>query len=165
MSKKVVITLVIIISLVIILTFFIRKYLNIPYESEYIEKTNGMFNVYEKLISMKGQPLMEKSIPLGKGDVALDLYYDGYTLRLLGKDTQYKSNYYVGNLIITDPNYSLGKHKIRVGSTRNEVEKAYRHVKRIVDSDSGYIDGSIWVEFYYNSENKVSSIMIRIAGP
>lgn len=72
------------------------------------------------------------------------------------------------NVTVTSDKYKFGKDKIGVGSTRDEVEKAYRKAKfKIVKNDSsGFRDGSLnsdqWVKFYFDKDNKVRAIELGL---
>ncbi|KUP24598.1 hypothetical protein [Paenibacillus sp. DMB5] len=69
---------------------------------------------------------------------------------------------------ITSDTYRFGKHNIGVGSTREEVEKAYRKsIFKIVEEDSsGFRDGDSndeqWVEYYFDKNNRVLAVELGL---
>lgn len=75
-----------------------------------------------------------------------------------------------GYIEVTDDSVKFGSQKIGIGSTREEVEKAYCGLPRIDEynfewnkSNYGIIDGivkRVWVEFTFDSENLVEEIVI-----
>lgn len=133
------------------------------YEPYYFRKAglSGPFT-YDHITLLKGAPNKEELIP---GDVPLvKLYYDFYTLQFIGTKNGEKPNYMMGYVVIKDKDYRLGQYDIRVGSTKKEVEKAYKKCMKIKDVPAGYIDNNKWVEFTFNEFDEVTEIKVSI-GP
>lgn len=73
-------------------------------------------------------------------------------------------------IIVKSESVKFGRHKIGIGSKREDVEKAYKGIRRFDEKDEefnkqhlGVIDGlvqKVWVEFTFDSENRVSEISI-----
>lgn len=123
------------------------------YEGQYFEKigTNGAV-WYKDIVYFKGNPVKQE-----KTNDEFLAYYDGLTL-VFDKTGQ--------KLIrseITGKQYRFGLRSIGVGSTRKQVEIAYTNVKKIIDLDKdefGAIDNRVWVDFKFDSNEKVERILL-----
>jgi hypothetical protein len=154
-------------SVTIIIFVYIHYFMIIkPYEKDYFGKAGikGSF-FYNDVIKSKGSPLSER-ITSVEGDYDyMESVYKGYIVNFSKPIDGSKSDYMLMNVIITDPLYKVGRYKIRIGSTMDEVRKAYRGIKVIVDVKYGYIDGKgygdgTWIEFKFDKEKKVKQICI-----
>ena len=62
------------------------------------------------------------------------------------------------NVEIINNKYRFGWKSIGVGSTKMDVEKAYKHVRKSPDNDHEYIDGDVYVIFSFDDMDVVKSI-------
>jgi len=138
--------------------------LNTPYETEYFEKAGiSGSHLYKDIYASKGPPIREEVIH-EKNATTMHLTYPGYIFYFIGSKDIEKSNYMLGNVRITDPEYKLGKYNIGIGTSKAIVEKAYRNKKKIKDIKFGFIDNRRWIVFNFDSAEKVSEIKVFI-GP
>ena len=113
---------------------------------------------YEGLIAKKGIPLEIIE------DEDYYLIYDEFTY-VAGS----KKNFVFKRLEITGKGIRFGKNKLGIGSTREEVENAYKRTTRITDTEKdvfGVIDGlrsssleNPWIEYHF-TEDYVTKIKI-----
>ena len=71
---------------------------------------------------------------------------------------------------IYDPAIRFGRHQIGVGSTKREIERAYRRFDIIEESNEELyalmvVDGITWLSFYLDESNIVEMISITFYGP
>jgi hypothetical protein len=75
----------------------------------------------------------------------------------------------LGVFEITGEQYKLGRKKIGVGSTRDEVIAAYKDIRLISDEGigpgDGYFEKPTFVWFFYDENDVVKSIRIVLNGP
>lgn len=125
------------------------------YSTMYFEKI-GIKDVwlYKKIISDKGAPIRSKKI-----NNELKVYYDGLTLVFDEEIT----DYFLKRAEITGKQYRYGIRSIGIGSTRNQIQDAYRNIQKMIDLDKdeyGVIDNGVWVSFVFNSDDKVKKILL-----
>ena len=145
-----ILTLCLLIFIVVLICLFPHKY-----ETEYFKKI-GIKEpwFYENIINSLGLPLREEIIDNRTHCV----YWDKILI--------FNKNKNIGILqgvIITKDNLKFGVKKIGVGSTKQEVEKAYKGIDKIKDLPNrqiGFIDGDIWVIFEFNNKNEVCNITL-----
>ena len=152
-------------SIIVIFIYFD----NYVVEKDYFYVT-GMTKGFlsSSLFNQKGKPIKEEVIPSESGDsFCIAFIYDGY--EFLSEYQKYTDNtmfenYYIVSVFVTDPNYRIGKKGIGVGTTRKEVQRVYRfstNITGITDENViGFVDGNTWVEFYFNSDNRVEKIRL-----
>lgn len=139
--------------------------INAPYiycrYTEFIEKNkNTEYHTEYRVIN--NVPRIEL---MGDG-ITYTFYPYVYSYNLLGKEAVDRDtdNYRLVTIVITNDSYRFGKKKIGVGSTRAEVEKAYRNNMECYEREGmgrGYIDGSwLYVRFLYDEEDKVTQISL-----
>ena len=133
------------------------------YEANYFEKTGVNYYTYEGIIKGKGTPREERIEKTSDGYV-LYVVYEGYQYVFFGNPGAKKENSLLGYVKIWDKNYKVGRFKIGVGSSQDDVQKAYRKKTKIKEAECGFVDGTVWVEFDLNPQKEVSSITISL-GP
>jgi hypothetical protein len=110
--------------------------------------------LYEEIISDKGVPIRSKKVG---GE--LKVYYDGLTLVF----KEGSPDYFLIRAEITGKQFRYGIGSIGIGSTRNQIQDAYRNIRKVIDLDKdeyGVIDNGVWVLFEFNSDDKVKKIML-----
>ena len=87
------------------------------------------------------------------------LYYDTFCVNLVHLDSRDK--YEFGNIMITDSNQKIWRNDIGIGSTKAEVEAAFRHVpKETAIIFNAYRD-TVWaIEFEYSQDDIVTLITL-----
>ena len=165
MNKIMIIAFIVILTTVVGITLLIYYRENQPYEENYFGKAGitGSF-FYNDVIASKGIPLKEEVISNEKNGIWKSCYYDGYVLTFAKHQDMDDKDNFLQNVVITDVNYILGRYNIGIGSNLEDVKKAYKGKKQIVDIKNGYIEGSIWIEFEFNDYYKVNKIKIYV-GP
>lgn len=156
------------ICILVIVIYILNEIVTIPlftneYEANYFEKTGVNYYTYEGIIKGKGTPREERIEKASDGYV-LYVVYEGYQYTFFGNPGAKKENYLLGNVKIWDKNYKVGRFKIGVGSSQDDVQKAYRKKTKIKEAECGFVDGVIWVKFALNPQKEVSSITISL-GP
>ena len=61
---------------------------------------------------------------------------------------------------VTSNKYKFGRNKICVGSTKEEVLWAYRHVRRSPDEGYHFIDDDYFITFNFDENDRVDGIRI-----
>lgn len=126
----------------------------IIYEHNYWSKIGiPRGHTYKDVVEQKGVPTTEKHIE----DYSY-VEYDG----LLFVFPQGFNGIFI-RAEVTTSKYKFGIHKIGVGSDREDVEKAYRGMKKIKDlptDEFGYIDNGIWIIFKEDMNGIVERIII-----
>lgn len=64
------------------------------------------------------------------------------------------------NVLVKSDKYKFGRNKICVGSTKEEVLWAYRHVPRSPDEGYHFVDGKYFIMFSFDEDDCVDGIMI-----
>ena len=149
--KKILLTLG---SICVIVLMVMLLYSLSVYEKNYWNKTGiSGGQTYNDIIKENGNPTLEKNI-----DDRSYMIYDGISFAF--------TNGFNGIFIsaeITSTAYRFGRHKIGVGSTKAEVQKAYgkiNPIKDLADNEFGYIDGGVWIIFRVNSDDIVEKIIL-----
>lgn len=139
-----------IITLIIIGYLFVNPFI---YERNYFSKIGIKgSHLYDNIILWKGKPI--KIVENKDNFIA---YYNGLNLVFVKEK---------GVLIraeIVGKQYHFGLRSIGVDSTRKQVESAYKNVKKIKDPEKnefGVIDNDVWVDFIFDSNDKVEKILI-----
>ncbi|MCL1891576.1 MAG: hypothetical protein FWG00_06200 [Coriobacteriia bacterium] len=177
-SLKVFIIVAALTASVLLVSFFAYKNWhekNVPYEMGYVEKLGLEYYYYsDKLFDILGESVYTREEVVHD---ASDVFYylrkdfEGYKLYFEydededGRKPKDYSEYQLNSAHITDPEYRIGKYHIGIGSDRALVEKAYKGKKRLADGEFGFIDGTIWVRFLFDSEDKVKEIVFTTGGP
>lgn len=134
-------------------------------EKEYFEKA-ALFSThfFSRVKAAKGGPLEESWVEQN-GWYYKKLVYEGYvyeTASILEPD--YARDCDISIVYITDPSYRIGIRKLGVGSTKREIKIAYFGIQKIVDIKEkniiGFIDGGVWVRFYFTEDDRVAQISI-----
>lgn len=110
------------------------------------------------MIRSMGVPISENEYQNGQD--YLKLNYPGYVLSFRKDPSQCKDKFFLMNIRITGVVPRFGKANIGVGSSIDDVNKAYKGIKKIKDIENGYIDGETWIEFKFDHEGKVENILI-----
>lgn len=82
------------------------------------------------------------------------LVYDHFRVLCTDKGT---NRLYFGNIYITDPDFELWRGKLRIGSSKTEVEQAYRGFRCEMDI---YEDLYWYVGFIYDENDLVKGISL-----
>lgn len=125
---------------------------NMPYEKDYFGAVgiSGYNYSYYSMIADFGEPM---SVEITKNGAAVYHYNDLCFMF----NSDYKNSAML-NIVVTSEKYEFGSAKIHVGSTKQEVLKAYRHVRRSPDEGIVFMDGDIYVRFIFDQSDKVSEI-------
>ena len=166
MKKNIIIILVVLLT---IISLIIIKSTFIVYEWNYFDEA-GVDNVYNlsDAIERKGEPL---KIDYNSEKKSIYAYYDGmylrfdaYFLKSLDDISEYLSHEPIACIVITGKQYRFGLWNVGVGTSRKELERVYKYIRKQKDVDLnewfGIIDGSTWVSFYFDSNDCVSKIYI-----
>lgn len=134
----------------VVLIYNIIRFL--PYEAHYFEKlgVNRIRYLYSDMIKDFGEPI---KIDIRPSQYALAVYEE-FTMVYTCK----ADDAFLQSIRITGEKYRFGWRSIGVGSTRKEVEKAYKNVKKSTDPICAYVDGKIFVEFIFNENDVVTEI-------
>ena len=130
------------------------------YEKEYFRKIGINKSLsYNDVVESKGTPVSERE-ERNENDL-LYVYYKDCVLTFDKNSDEGKGKYFLMNAKIITSKYKFGKCRIGVGSSCEKVKKAYQGIPGIKDiKNIGYVDGSTWVEFEFDTNKKVSSILI-----
>lgn len=143
--------------IIILLLFCILNYItkNIPYERNYFKKIgmskNGVGYKYEDMIKDYGNPKGEENLENGWKKAVYDNLVISFEPEISGL-------YFLANIVITKGEYKFGRKKIGIGSTKEDVLKAYKNIDISYDSPYTYIDGNIYIQFYIDNNDKVYKI-------
>lgn len=133
---------------------FIFYYINKKtYETDYFGKLgiNKYRYLYSEMINDFGNP---ERIVKTQNNFTLAIYDDlEFTF---WSDTP---NSQLMNVIILSKEYRFGIKSIGVGSSKDDILKAYKNIKRSPDEGYVFIDGDTMVEFYFE-DGFVKEIMI-----
>ena len=178
-GRRICVGLSLIIALAICVGILIRKetanhpskYLSNEQYAEQLDVT-GIPCTYADFIAQKGkacpiqQSVATNGVPfIAANDNGIDYYFYPNTW---GNDIfdQELSVYRLVEIRITDDAYRFGWKKIGVGSTRSEVDYAYRRNLTCYEAEglgSGYIDGDwLYVRFLYDRFDKVTQMTITL---
>ena len=86
----------------------------------------------------------------------LKAFYNDFTMSFWGNS--YDSP--LANVELLSDKYKFGKSLICIGSTKKEVDKAYNKVKRSPDDQYAFIDGDVYIQFYFNDNEEVNKILL-----
>lgn len=158
MNKIIILTTIFIIIILILSTRNLYNYHKV-YEENYFEKIgiNKSF-FYNDVINSIGKPNNEKE-EFGDFD-KIYAYYNGITLTFKKNDNESKDKYLLTNARITNSKFRFGKYNIGVNSSYEEIKKAYVGINTIKDAKHGYVDELTWVEFEFDNNMKVKSMLI-----
>ena len=148
--KIIAITLVTIMILYLIASAIVHT----PYEAHY-QKVMGFAEprcLYADLQRDFGAPVNTEKTSDGVAVVS----YPGFSVCLT--DTTVTAG--VSNVTVYDVKYRFGRKKIGVGSTAEDVRKAYKHVRKSPDAEYTYIDGSVYVRFFFDQNERVKEILL-----
>lgn len=107
---------------------------------------------YFEIVDSIGEP-NSKEI---RDDDHMLVYYDHFVLEFSNDSTEAK----LCNVTVTDDTIRFGKKEIGIGSTKKEVEKAYRRVLHSPDGENIYVDNYFYVEYSFDENDIVSQIDI-----
>lgn len=140
----------IILLIIFIISYFINKQ---PYESSYFEKVGISRNIYlySEMIEDFGNP---NKVIVDNDGITKAVYND--LIMTFWSNSPEAS---LMNIRILDSKYKFGSKLIGVGSSKKDVLKAYVNVEPSPDNGYAYIDGGIWVEFFFE-KGYVKEIMI-----
>ncbi|MDP4183286.1 MAG: hypothetical protein Q8942_19625 [Bacillota bacterium] len=145
--------------LLIIFLILNNKFSKKIYERDYLGKIGIKSSFfYSDVINSMGMPISENEFQDGQD--YLNLNYKGCVLSFKKKSSQNKEKFFLMNIKVTGAELRFGKSNIGIGSSMDDVDKAYKGIKKIKDIDSGYIDEGTWIEFEFDHEKKVNSILI-----
>ena len=128
--------------------------------------------VYQGALDCYGNPKEIKDYYTSYGKmVGYVLCYDGVELLFVDQDIVFCKRDEIGDdpsdflcveMVITSNAFEFGRHRIRIGSTKNQVKWAYRHNGAVfghIEKGTGYVDG-YWsaVRFLYDENNRVVKI-------
>lgn len=91
------------------------------------------------------------------------LQYDGFSVVFPSDDPQAK----LKRVEVTGEDIRFGEKSVGVGSSKDEITKVYQKMKKIQDLPEfaeGYVDGTVWVVFFYDQNNTVRKIFITDGG-
>ncbi len=110
-------------------------------------------NPVDEITAFLGEP-RETITNAGDPD-RIYLQYDGFQV-LCGRP-RYGGEFGFGSVVITDPSFELWRGHIRIGSTRKEVEDAFRGFKYELED---YKDLYWWVGVRYDENDRVKAIYL-----
>lgn len=148
---KIIILSAIILLIIFIILYFVKKS---PYESGYFEKiglTRDMY-LYSEMIEDFGNP----NKVIIDDDGITKAVYDDLIMTFWSNSPESS----LMNVRILSSKYKFGAKSIGVGSSKKEVLKAYVDVEPSPDDGYAYIDGGIWVEFFFE-KGYVKEIIIH----
>jgi len=151
MKKKVALVALALLAIVSYILYFGKVY-----ERNYFEKL-GIYDLgfnYEEMIKVFGNPKETYWTENG----FYDAKYDDLIFSYFGDSPEA----IVICITVLDEKYKFGWRKIGVGSSKKEVLRAYRRVKRSPDEGYAFVDGLMWVEFFFDENDRVKEIMIAI---
>ena len=107
---------------------------------------------YSEIVASIGEP-KSKEI---RDDGRMLAYYDHFILRFEDDSDEAE----LLHVTVTDNTIRFGKKEIGIGSTKKEVEKAYRRVLHSPDGENIYVDNYFYVEYSFDENDIVSQIDI-----
>ena len=117
---------------------------------------------YKTIKTVYGEP--QTIIPPSDDCSLTRIVYNGIEFKLVTKCNSPQDSDSISAVVIYTPDISFGKKKIGVGSTREEIEKAYKRFEPIREP-YGFIDGLTWIEFYFDENEQVNEIVFYTLGP
>jgi len=137
---------------VIIVLNILKK---MPYESHYFEKlgVNRIGYKYIDMINDFGDPI--KITTYDDKENWTEAIYDDFILSFWSNTP----NSYLTNIRIISGRYRFGWRSIGIGSTKKEVESAYKHTLKSSDLGWAYIDGIVYIKFLFDNNDIVEEIM------
>lgn len=166
-KKKIILFMLIILNGMIILggCGMSKQYVNNYYE----EMGRPLHRLpYDEAIEYWGEP-KEVNKKIENGFAYMDAYYDDIILHFINYiessdiEKEYEELYYMD--VISDK-YEFGRKNIKVGSTKEEVIKAYKNINKIREAELGeaYVDGIAYIYFIYDENDIVTRIRISPTG-
>lgn len=154
----------IIAALIVIISIKVLLKMYCPiYEINYMGKLGISFNRFKKYTYVKeklGEPVeqYEEAINSKYPNKELVFQYESFLYITDGRNV-------LRRIEITGDDIRFGKNKIGVGSSKQEVIRAYRKVRKLKgcpDDIFGVIDGinKFWVQFEFDSQDIVKKIII-----
>ena len=150
--------LIIIVSVIILLAFLYMMYVKLPYERQYFEKlgVNKYRYLYSEMVIDFGEP-NDVIVQKDRGNTTRAEYND--FVMSFWTDSQ---DSYLTNIRIISDKYRFGWRSIGIGSTKEEVERAYKRIKKSPDPICAYVDGGIFIEFFFDENDLVKEMMISM---
>lgn len=144
----------VVLILVIFLLILTYNWKKTPYENSYFEKigVNKYNYSYGNMVESFGKP---NEIKVNENGY-IEAYYDDFIMSFWSND----QNSSLMNIRIISDKYKFGSRLIGVGSSKEEVVKAYINVKLSPDDGFVYIDGDVRVEFLFDNHGYVEEILI-----
>ncbi|MCL2530197.1 MAG: hypothetical protein FWE41_07740 [Coriobacteriia bacterium] len=125
---------------------------------------------FNGVINSWGEPERREAVERSNDVCYMNLIYEGYifSTEFLFAPA-YDNDLYIRLVTITDPDYRIGCQQIGIGSTRQEVERAYRNnqiIKNPPENVIAFIDGkNIWISFTLSADDEVVEIKFHSGGP
>jgi len=117
-------------------------------------------HLYSTVKEVYGEPL--SIVPDKEDDYYFKAQYDG--IEFLFQETV-NDNAIIVNAHIYSPQFRFGRKKIGVGSTREEIERVYKNMQKVVNDKDSYIDDITWIHFYFDENQRVNEILMYTYGP
>lgn len=174
--KKIVVIVALVLVVCIIAAGVGIKILNFQREKEIQERARLFFGT-EKLLHVEletmegcralfGEPLLTDEEYTDTLDDKAHYYtrfvYRDFTVVYVHLYSSFEKSFYIkfAHIIITNPNLELWRGGIKLGDTREEVEKAFGYLPPVPIVDNSYDD--LWwaIGFVYDEQDKVSIIRL-----
>ena len=145
-----VLSIIVVIFVISVVAYQIRTN---PYEEHYFEKIGFKEPqyTYAELIEDFGQPL-----DIQESSDFTEVRYDDFCVRLFTDNPEAG----IMNVRVFGSAYRFGSKKIGVGSTKKEVSDAYKYAKKSPDTDYAYVDGKMYVQYFFDDNDIVKEILI-----
>ncbi|MCD8089943.1 MAG: hypothetical protein LUD81_04870 [Clostridiales bacterium] len=157
-----------------LIIFSIYRYYTQYYETDYFGKLSlpSVRSRYETLVSVWGEPneivtlSYEPEQKYGK-KYWLNCVYDDFSIKINSDSPIPVYNDSVSSCTIYSERFRFGKYNIGVGSSKDEVESAYKKYWKVVKDSTvkdeniiAYQDKSIHAEYTFDENNIVNEICI-----
>lgn len=151
-NRKEKIKMLMIVGIVIIVGIMIYK--KMPYRCDYMKEIGmPMEKTYKKILEKFGKP---DEIKRSKGYECV-FYYEGKQIYF----KQEKEDVPTNRVIVTSDTIEFGWRNVKVGMTRDTIEKIYRNNEKIIDTDEntiGIIDEPWWIHFEFDENDILKAI-------
>lgn len=155
-NKKILMVLILIIGLCVTCIFISFR----TYERDYLGKLGlpPMVFTYDEMIAIKGEPNEIRERP----DGGINTYYDGLTIIFSRSKvfTQAK---------VTGDAYRFGRKGLKVGDSRENVERACRWIRKIEHTPENVLgviekngEEEVWVIYKFDENDCVSKIVLIV---
>jgi len=112
----------------------------------------------DDFINLLGEPNhIQKCWKFKPNTIYTTLYYDTFCVNLIHLDSEDECSF--ANIMITDSNQKIWRNDISIGSTKAEVEAAFRHVPKEPSMPNAYID-TVWGVSFEYSQNDIVTLII-----